>query len=211
MFSILRFLTSDSDEWIEYVYEKSSDADVEIVGCSNSGRSTFGASTDHVSINSDSGDADTSSRTSSTVSLLNVLKAPKLSSLSRKQTQARNLNPPRDKQRCRGTSAHDPKGIRPIQRVKEYPNEPFSISNNKLFCKGCREELCVKKSSVSNHLKSSKHIKGKEKLRKKEIREKDLTETLQRYNNEVHLRGETLPLTQQVFRVKHFASRYTFK
>ena len=43
------------------IYKKSSDADVEIVGCSNSGRSTFGASTDHVSVNSNSGDADTSS------------------------------------------------------------------------------------------------------------------------------------------------------
>ena len=55
---------------------------------------------------------------------------------------------------------------------------------------------------MTNHLKSSKHIKGKEKLKKKEVQEKDLAETLQRYNNEVHLRGETLPLTQQVFRVK---------
>ena len=191
--------TSDSDEWIECDYD---DADVEIVGCSNSGRSTRSifSSTDHVSINSDSG--DTSSRTSSTASLLNVLKAPKPSSLSRKRTQARNPNPPRGKRRCRGTSTHDPKGIKPIQRVKEYPDELFSISNNKLFCKGCREELCVKKSSVANHLKSSKHIKGKERLKNKEVREKDLADTLQRYNNEVHLRGETLPLTQQVFRVK---------
>ena len=146
--------TSNSDEWIECEYEKSSDADVEIFGCSTSDRSmqsTFGASTDHVCINSDSGDADRSSRTSLTVSLLNVLKAPKLSSVSRKQTQVCNPNPPRGKRRCRGTSAHDPKGIRPIQRVKEYPDEPFSISNNKLFCKGCRE-LCVKKRSVTNRL-----------------------------------------------------------
>ena len=115
--------TSDSDEWIECEYEneKSSDADVEIIGCSTSGRSirsTFSTSTDHVSINSDSGDADTSSQTSSTVSLLNVLKAPKLSTLSRKRTQVRNPNPPHGKRRCRGTFAHDPEGIRPIQRVK---------------------------------------------------------------------------------------------
>ena len=55
---------------------------------------------------------------------------------------------------------------------------------------------------MANHLKSAKHIKGKERLKNKEIRETDLAETLQRYNNEVHLLGETLPLTQQVFRVK---------
>ena len=51
-------------------------------------------------------------------------------------------------------------------------------------------------------MKSAKHIKGNKRLKNKEIRETDLAETLQRCNNEVHLRGETLPLTQQVFHVK---------
>ena len=59
-----------------------------------------------------------------------------------------------------------------------------------------------KSSSLANYLKSAKHIKGKERLKNKGIRERDLAEILQRYNNEVHLRGETLPPTQQVFRVK---------
>ena len=129
--------TSDSDEWIKCDYD---DADVEIVGCSNSGRSTQSifSSTDHVSINSDSG--NTSSRTSPTASLLNVLKAPNPSSLSRKRTQACNPNPPRGKRRCRGTSTHDPKGIKPIQRVKEYRDKPFSISNNKC------DQICGKGS-----------------------------------------------------------------
>ena len=54
-------------------------------------------------------------------------------------------------------------------------------------------------------MKSSKHAKGKERmsnLLKKEARERDLAETLQKSNDDVHLRGETLPQTQQVFRVK---------
>ena len=74
-----------------------------------------------------------------------------------------------------------------MQRIKEHPEEPFSISNNKLFCKGWREELSIKKSSMANHLKSAKHIKEKERLKNKEIQERHLAETLQRYNNEVHL------------------------
>ena len=65
-----------------------------------------------------------------------------------------------------------------MQQIKEYLEKQFSVSNNKLFCKDCREELSVKKSSVVNHLKSSKHIKGKERLKNKEIREKDLAEML---------------------------------
>lgn len=67
------------------------------------------------------------------------------------------------------------------------------MSNKKLFCKACREELSVKKSSVENHMKSSKHVKGKERMSKKEAQEKDLAESLQKYNDDVHLRGETLP------------------
>ena len=47
-----------------------------------------------------------------------------------------------------------------MQCIKEYPNEPFVVSNSKLFCNGCREELCIKKSSVKNHMASAKHKKG---------------------------------------------------
>lgn len=64
-----------------------------------------------------------------------------------------------------------------MQQIKEYLEKQFSVSN-KLFCEDCREELSVKKSSVVNHLKSAKHIKGKERLKNKEIREKDLAEML---------------------------------
>jgi len=48
--------------------------------------------------------------------------------------------------------------------VKEYPEEPFIVSFGKLFCQGCREELPLKKSSISYHIKSSKHNDGKKKL-----------------------------------------------
>ena len=92
--------------------------------------------------------------------------------------------------------------IGPAQPVREYPNEPFSVSNKKLFCKACREELSIKKSSVENHIKLSKYVKGKERISKKETREKDLSESLQKYNDDAHLRGETLPQAQQVFCVK---------
>ena len=51
-------------------------------------------------------------------------------------------------------------------------------------------------------MKSSKHAKGKERMSKKEAQQKDLAEALQKYNEDVHLRGETLPQTQQVYRVK---------
>ena len=95
------------------------------------------------------------------------------------------------------------KKIKPEQRVRENPGEPLIVSNGKLFCRGCREELClIKSSSVKNHLKSKKHQEGKLKLSKKEAREKDIAQALAQYNSENHLRGETLPHSQQVYRVK---------
>ena len=53
----------------------------------------------------------------------------------------------------------------------------------------------MKKSSIENHMKLSKHVKGKERVSKKKPEKKDLAESL-------HLQGETLPQAQQVFRVK---------
>ena len=141
-------------------------------------------------------------QTSSAQSLLDVLKAPPRSSLSRKRTIAR--NPPRGKRKSRGSSTNDPKSVKPAQRVKEYQDEPFTVSNCKLFCMGCREEIYVKKSSIENHLRSLKHRKGKERLKQKELKEISISKSLEKYNNQVHPKGETLPPSQQVFRVKHF-------
>jgi len=145
--------------------------------------------------------AESTETSSSAVSLLNVLKAPKSSDLSRKRSVFRNP-PPRGKRKCRGSSTNDPTRIKPSQRVKEYPNEPFVVSNNKLFCNGCREELCIKKSSVKNHIASEKHKKGKARLQSKTAKEKDLAISLKQFNSVEHLRGETLPEAQQVYRVK---------
>ena len=54
---------------------------------------------------------------SSAQSLLDVLKAPTRSSLSRKRTIAR--NPPHGKRKSRGSFTNDPKSIKPAQSVKE--------------------------------------------------------------------------------------------
>ena len=122
-----------------------------------------------------------STERSSSSSLLSILKAPKASDLARKRSVLRNL--PRGKKKSRGNSTNDPTNIKPTQRIKEYPNEPFVVSNSKLFCNGCREELCIKKSSVKNHIASAKHKKGIERLKKKTAKEKDIAKSLKLYNS----------------------------
>jgi len=146
-------------------------------------------------------DSDSSARSgNAAVSLLNNLRAPDMSELSRKRKVMK--NPPIGKKRAHSNCQSNPKGIKPQQRVKEYPSEPFIVSAGKLFCQGCREELPLKKSSISYHIKSSKHSNGKKRLEQRKGKDQDIAQSLQKYNEEVHGRGETLPEPQQVFRVK---------
>ena len=102
--------------------------------------------------------------------LLSVLKAHKSSDLATKCSVLK--NPPRGKKKSRGSSTNNPTNMKPTQRIKEYPNEPFVVSNSKLFCNGCREKLCIKKSSMTNiiYVASAKHKKGLDRLKKRQHR-----------------------------------------
>ena len=76
------------------------------------------------------------------------------------------------------------------------------VSNGKLFCRACREELSTKQSVVSCHVKSKKHSNGKHKLKLKNTKDQDIAEALQKMDESNHLKGETIPTDQRVFRVK---------
>ena len=137
--------------------------------------------------------------------LLQVLRAPRPSDLARKRRVASNPVPPvgkRRKSRGSSSSSSEPKTETVQQRVREYPDEPFDKSSGMLFCKGCREQLSLKCSSLQNHMKSSKHKEGKLRLTTKEKRERNIAKALAIHNQKSHLVGETLPEEQQVFHVK---------
>ena len=91
------------------------------------------------------------------------------------------------------SSTHDP---------PPPPNEQLKVSGGNLFCTACREELGLKRSTIQNHVQSQKRKTSKKKLEMKEKREQDIADALAKHNSEVHLRGETLPVSQQVYRVK---------
>ena len=90
----------------------------------------------------------------------------------------------------------------PKQRVSEFPNEQLTVSNSKLFCKACREELSLKKTVIASHIQSAKHKTGKNRLSLKEARERDIAESLVATDQQNHPVGEMLPLDQRVYRVK---------
>ena len=136
--------------------------------------------------------------------LLDVLKSPQRSEFSRKRSIAQNL--PHDGRHHKPPKrTHDPKGVTPGQRVKEFLSECLSVSANKLFCVACREEVALKISIIRCHIASSKHASGKNRLKLCETRERDIAMSLETYDTEVLARGETcetLPEDHHVYRIK---------
>ena len=111
--------------------------------------------------------------------VFNMLDLPKTtSSINTCQKRKIATNPPRGMKRSKGVTTNDPKSVCPSDRLKAYPNEPFKVSNKKLFCSSCREELPLKKSSIDIHIKSSKHIKNTKRWKQKEEHELDIAEAL---------------------------------
>ena len=133
--------------------------------------------------------------------ILDSLHRPTASELSRKRKIDRNP-PPKGKRRSRGSCSSDPKSVTPQQRVRKYPEECFFVSNNKLFCLACREELSVKSSVITGHIKSSKHNAGKSRLTIKKKRDMEIAEALKLHDHMNNPKGETLPDNQRVYRVK---------
>ena len=91
---------------------------------------------------STSGESSESTRSSQLVSFLDQLKSPRPSDLARKRMIGTNP-PPKGKRTChgQGTTATEPKGVTPAQRVREFADEALTVSSGRLFCSACREEL----------------------------------------------------------------------
>ena len=147
-------------------------------------------------------DTDTESEETGTVaSLLDWLKSATAADIARPRKTKRN-DPPRGKRRCKGAVSSDPKGVTPQQRVREFTNESLTVSQVHLFCTVCRERLSIKRSIIKNHVHATKHKKSQQRLKNKETRERDIAESLRKYNNDLHSRGDSLPKEQQVYRIK---------
>ena len=121
--------------------------------------------------------------------------------LAQKRKLKSNPHPKGTKQ-GKGAGKANPKSIVPSDWVKEYRDEHFTVSNHKLFCSTCREELATKKSSLDSHVKSHKHIAGKERLALKMKRDTDIAKALQAYDSYVHPVGEGLSESTRIYRVK---------
>ena len=129
------------------------------------------------------------------LTILDVLKAPKLSDLTRKRSIDSNP-PPKGKRLARGEGSSEPKTVTPSQRVKQFTRECLTTSAGTLFCTACREELSLRKNIIVASVKQQD-------WERKTCPERGQTGRYWKANDEVnHPVGETLPMAQRVYRVK---------
>ena len=135
-------------------------------------------------------------------SLLSVLQQAKTSDLSRKRIIRNNLPPKGKKRKVSTALSYNLKAVSPRDRCNQFSKEYFTVPSGKLFCGCCREEVSLKLSSIKNHTDSNKHKMSKEKEAKRKVRDKTLAQQLQVYENEASPRGETLPESHKLYRIK---------
>jgi hypothetical protein len=65
--------------------------------------------------------------------------------------QKKNSNITNPKRSKRNKNKDQIPNVTPQQRVNEFPNNNFAVQAGTLFCRGCREELRLKKSAIKDH------------------------------------------------------------
>ena len=136
---------------------------------------------------------------------LSQLRSPKPSDLAR--TRVVSSNNTKQNGRARGPG-NAPKKSGKMKstyvetRIREFKEEPFRNSGNKLFCDACREEVSEKASVIKQHIQSKKHKSGVERLAKAKKRDVTVLEALKKYDEKVHPIGEMLSDNQRLFRIK---------
>lgn len=143
-------------------------------------------------------DVDTSEKTKAT-SILDRLRPPAQSDLSRKRSIATNKR----RGSCKPPALHKaPKSRGPAVRVLQFPNEMLSVRLGKLFCEACRHEVSTVKSTLRTHIKSQKHQDSKSEHGKKTLGKKQMLMDARNYIKHSNARGTTLPDEVVVYRME---------
>ena len=86
------------------------------------------------------------------------------------------LPPIGEKQHCAKSEAtYNPKSVSLQQRVREFPNESLCVSAGRLYRNACQEKIAIKATVIQLHLKSAKHLSGRQQLQQNEVQEQDIT------------------------------------
>lgn len=135
------------------------------------------------------------------INALSLLRAPEKSDLARKRKISSNDPCKNRNTRLVHAKTATAPNVSPAARIREFPDECFNNSaqdkKGAISCEAYREEVSVKRSTIMCHIKSQKHLSGKERLRQKAKRERDLAEVLRTYDDRNHPKGETFEYGKQ--------------
>ena len=84
----------------------------------------------------------------------------------------------RNPKKSKASQNSNPNTRSPEDRVKQYPEEPFCVSNGSLFCNACRQVIGLKKTIIDNHLKSQRHVSKKPNHFQNQIRDQSIIQML---------------------------------
>ena len=118
-------------------------------------------------------------RTITVTSLLDKLRPPNKSDLTRKRKILRNRS---HQGKClkHPKCSSNPKSVTPLQRVREFGDKKLIVSAGKLFCETCREELSLRNSTIKNHIRSSKHNSMKDRLKERRVTDEHIVQSLKK-------------------------------
>ena len=151
------------------------------------------------SCSGDTGDSSSSSE-GQVNSILSILRGPAPSHLTLKRKVS--SIPPIGTKQCKSSTNFDPKCVKPLDCIEQFPGEYLVVSAGKLFCSVCWEQLPSRKPVINLHIKSTKHDAGKERLLCKCQNEKTIAKAIKCYESDFHPIDETLPESTRVYRVK---------
>lgn len=133
---------------------------------------------------------DTDESSTEVASIVSRLRRPTPSDLSRKRKVS--SNPPKETKKGKGNVSSEPLNVSLEDRVREFPGEHLCRNLGKLVCNACREPISVKKSVISQHIKSAQRENGKTCLARKEKRGRNIAEMLVDYDKATDPVGESL-------------------
>lgn len=140
---------------------------------------------------------------SSTSFIVHVLHSPTPSQLAHKRKIHCTHSPYNWSKVLQRRTSRDPKGVKPLDRVWQYPGGQLVVPAGKLFCSACREEVSTKKSIIQWTCTSSQLRSRKGRIGNVEAKnEQSVVKALKCFDSHKEPVGEFLPDSSRVFRVK---------
>ena len=80
-----------------------------------------------------------------------------------------------------GRKTTDPKTVSAASRLAEFPNHTFMVSKGRLFCKACKTEVTMIKSSIKKHITTSRHEDNMAKFKLRDVGDNEIKVFLSDY------------------------------